>query len=1117
MYAPFQENGHDVSGNGFRWFDELPETDGPFGLPARHLGEANRSTPLNEAVLPRDFTMMLWLRRPPVTGPQQRRIFHLGSAPAPIVELLLEPDRGEFLLRIFRPEDGRGADCGGPATAVGVRGDDGAWHHAAVTRHGDALTVFIDGQAVHSKDISACGFDAGDGDRLTLNGGGDFGFGGDFADVVLLQRALSPGDLELYVHGRRPWGEVRVPGAQRDFDDVRVRDGGDPYIWEIIGARPLADPPTSPPTNVEAYFNFADGVTINHAFEGAQPGVPGPQIRAARGRFGEPNGALRIDQAPVGTGVTTDFVFDSLGGSFVIEAWARLEAPGAVFGYADPGQSGSVQLIVGANDVQVTLVDRLGSAARHEVDGTDLVDGRWHHYALVYDNTVPHSRVVIDGVQRSVSGARLVAMNTNDLPLVVGGTSVAVGQFGPSMVGEIDEVAVHVGLREAPEARRLTDGYLRGRAEPLPRVRIPGRATLDPATGRYTMDYSLHWGDATIPPNPEPFAVAPTSTHFGWWRFDDFGPHYVGESAAANVAGGFLEDAIVADVGAGAGRARLAEGAGRTSRRFRLEANEQVTVECAARLSADDGEAGHCTGMLNDAMLTLGVENGRLPRAIIRDDDGTELRLVGGPEAELLPDQWYTLAVVRSGDVWTLYVDHVVVVSGAQAMGTFADPNGSTWGVGARFNQGNGTTQVPFSGDLGEVRVQKAALEPSGMLPLRHSAVDGWRAPNGLVWQTRAPRRLPHDRAVAYCRGLDGLHRAWRLPSIDELGSLHAAGGGCWDQALFGPCPTIPLFSSGELTNHPDNPRRLWNYAAGDPIDSALATPFYARCVSDGCQPGYEATAGSAACARPAVEVCNALDDDGDGAVDEGADPSAYWSFDQGPPFADAVDDRVLRAVGNAASEPGRVCGAVQTDEAAHLEGPEAAVTPGLGDFSVETWIQVREGESGWPVGVGGVTEDFGWGLRVGDGNDDAQGHLTFVLGISMDGGLGVGTCFPIDDGEWHHVAATADRDGALRLYLDGAPVVSPCYHLFGGAQWRSGEGDISYLENHDIQPACRLCVGASCRDRGPGACGVRDVFSGAVDELAFYERVLEPYEVRDHATAPPDACRRAVQLCDPP
>jgi hypothetical protein len=105
----------------------------------------------------------------------------------------------------------------------------------------------------------------------------------------------------------------------------------------------------------------------------------------------------------------------------------------------------------------------------------------------------------------------------------------------------------------------------------------------------------------------------------------------------------------------------------------------------------------------------------------------------------------------------------------------------------------------------------------------------------------------------------------------------------------------------------------------------------------------------------------------------------------------------------------------------------------------------------------------------------DAAGHVVFGTAAGTSGAASTASAGYLD-GDWHHVAATSDPGGGLRLYVDGslagtAPYTAPAamsgYWRFGGNTWFTA------------WPA--------------------DYFSGDLDEVAVYPTALTAQQVAWH------------------
>jgi len=80
-----------------------------------------------------------------------------------------------------------------------------------------------------------------------------------------------------------------------------------------------------------------------------------------------------------------------------------------------------------------------------------------------------------------------------------------------------------------------------------------------------------------------------------------------------------------------------------------------------------------------------------------------------------------------------------------------------------------------------------------------------------------------------------------------------------------------------------------------------------------------------------------------------------------------------------------------------------------------------------------------------------------------------------VDDGDWHYVAMTRDKDGTLRGYIDGVMVVEEDSDPPG-----ENETDVTI---------------------GSGGGGVRYWMIGAVDEVAIFDRALSGAEINKIVT----------------
>lgn len=144
------------------------------------------------------------------------------------------------------------------------------------------------------------------------------------------------------------------------------------------------------------------------------------------------------------------------------------------------------------------------------------------------------------------------------------------------------------------------------------------------------------------------------------------------------------------------------------------------------------------------------------------------------------------------------------------------------------------------------------------------------------------------------------------------------------------------------------------------------------------------------------------------------------------------------------------------------------------GDFSIGLWVNTTVdnsdpsiiGDKDWGSGgnpgfVFAFNGDSGWKLNAGDGTSR----------IDIDGS-------PINDGNWHFLMATFDRDGNATIYEDGVAV---------------GTADMSGLGSMESGYPIRLA------QDGTGAYGVS--YEGKLGETYIYDYVLTPEQVEGIST----------------
>jgi hypothetical protein len=203
-----------------------------------------------------------------------------------------------------------------------------------------------------------------------------------------------------------------------------------------------------------------------------------------------------------------------------------------------------------------------------------------------------------------------------------------------------------------------------------------------------------------------------------------------------------------------------------------------------------------------------------------------------------------------------------------------------------------------------------------------------------------------------------------------------------------------------------------------------------------------------------------------------------HWTFDEGR-GATALDSSGKanhgKIVGGAKWAEGRIGGALEFDG---RDGRVVIARPVQDDLTISMWIRTsRAGTEDRSSAAKRGNWYYGTGLIDGevDGTQDDFG--TSLVGGAFCFGTGdpdrtIASATSVDDGAWHHVAATRVRQtGALAVYVDGV-------------REATGAGGTQSL----VKPL-RLTV--ACIQTGKG------YFGGLIDDVRIYDRALSGAEVR--------------------
>ncbi len=203
------------------------------------------------------------------------------------------------------------------------------------------------------------------------------------------------------------------------------------------------------------------------------------------------------------------------------------------------------------------------------------------------------------------------------------------------------------------------------------------------------------------------------------------------------------------------------------------------------------------------------------------------------------------------------------------------------------------------------------------------------------------------------------------------------------------------------------------------------------------------------------------------------ATPIGYWTFDDaGNLGADTTDNaNDLASFGGASFSAGGVTGgALALDGTGYLGGIDPTGLPAGNDhYSIAAWIKPtttgKKGIVGWGD-FGGILRETTLGLVETNGLRHDWGLVNLTANSSIVTAAGV----DLDDGQWHHVAATADGEERA-LWLDGEKLVS-------------GPAPLHSVENRNFRIGSS-CVG--CADQQ---------FAGLLDDVVIYNVGLDANQV---------------------
>ncbi len=372
---------------------------------------------------------------------------------------------------------------------------DDHWHHVVAIRDAARghLALIVDGRLAAAPVPGGQAGVVGHG-AFQL---GNHGYVGDLDEVVFWRRPVSLREARVHATQALQFGFHLVPGAEGDYDDLKVVEAGGPdgdthlVPAELLGARPHSDLPCDPEGDapqlrpdrddhcgVVAHYPL-DGSTQDvsvHANDAAAPGEA-PFTDGVFGGGGGGGEALLIPKvdAPL-IAPHSDSLAAGTTPPFTVEAWVRSGSEANSFGglYPIVMKGGDTCAVPVRSEIGLAVGEDLVPTCGVTVASDDSFESasaalpleprRWYHLACVLDADLQLT-LYVDGLpaaDHTLSGPPWAG----DEPLFIGGAySGCSGQFKTYFPGRIDDVLLHDVAKSA--------SYLYRRANPrLPMIRF---------------------------------------------------------------------------------------------------------------------------------------------------------------------------------------------------------------------------------------------------------------------------------------------------------------------------------------------------------------------------------------------------------------------------------------------------------------------------------------------------------------------------------------------------------------------------------------------------------------------------------------------------------------------
>ena len=164
--------------------------------------------------------------------------------------------------------------------------------------------------------------------------------------------------------------------------------------------------------------------------------------------------------------------------------------------------------------------------------------------------------------------------------------------------------------------------------------------------------------------------------------------------------------------------------------------------------------------------------------------------------------------------------------------------------------------------------------------------------------------------------------------------------------------------------------------------------------------------------------------------------------------------------------------------------GVSQVLNVGKANFSMMAWFKYSNTPDGWHASLISKADlampRHGYILCV-RGNLDLnnKGKPLFWFGLAQGAGIHLFGTSPINDGKWHHLAATADRKGEMKLYRDGK---------------LEAKKDISAHQKENEDNHKPFTIG------GEAGVASRTLTDGVMDEVALFNVILTEDQIAEIA-----------------